>query len=125
VVFLPDPTSRRGAVAEEPGTLVVAIGGVAGEAYAPAPWEASLHAALLARAGDEERARAAIADALADHPDHAQALYNVACAEALLGDHDAALEHLRRAVELKPESREWAQRDEDFASIREDARFPA
>jgi tetratricopeptide (TPR) repeat protein len=125
LVFVPDPSSRRGAVAEEPGTLVVAIGGVAGEAYAPAPWEASLHAALLAGRGDQERARAAVADALAEHPDHSSALYNVACAEALLGDRDAALEHLARAVELEPKCREWAQGDDDLASLRGDPRFPA
>lgn len=124
VVFVPDPASRRGAVAEEPDTLVVAIGGVAGEAYAPAPWETSLHAVHLARRSHTERARAAVAEALAAHGDHPHALYNVACAEALLGDRDAAVEHLRRAIELEPKSREWAADDTDLDAIRDDPRFP-
>jgi len=35
-----------------------------------------------------------------------------------------ALAHLQRAVEIDPRTREWAQTDEDFDSIRDDARFP-
>jgi tetratricopeptide (TPR) repeat protein len=125
LVFVPDPASRRKAEAAEPGTLVLVVGGPQGEAYSPSPWETSGLAALYARGGDEERARAAIAEALADHPDHGSALYNVACAEALLGERDAALEHLARALELSPKAREWVVDDEDLASIRDDPRFPA
>jgi tetratricopeptide (TPR) repeat protein len=125
LVFVPDPGSRRSAVAEEPGTIVLAVGGPVGEAYAPAPWEASLHAAHLARQGDADRAREAIAEALAGHGDHPHALYNVACAEALLGEPDAALEHLSLAVAAEPKARGWAQRDDDLATIRDDPRFPA
>ena len=51
-------------------------------------------------------------------PDHPATLYNLACAEALAGHHDAALEHLRRALVLEPEWAEQAARDDDFASIR-------
>jgi len=40
LVFVEDPASRRGAVAAEAGTTVLAIGGPVGEAYEPAPWEA-------------------------------------------------------------------------------------
>jgi hypothetical protein len=39
LVFVEDPPSRRGAVAAEAGTTVLAIGGPVGEAYEPAPWE--------------------------------------------------------------------------------------
>jgi hypothetical protein len=39
LVFVDDPASRRAAVAVEPGTLILAIGGPAGEAYEPPPWE--------------------------------------------------------------------------------------
>jgi tetratricopeptide (TPR) repeat protein len=125
LVFIPDPSSMRGALAAEPDTVVLVIGAPLGEAYVPAPWEASMQAALYARGGDEARARAAVADSLADHPDHAQALYNVACAEAVLGDNDAALEHLGRAVELEPKCREWARGDDDLDGIRGDPGFPA
>ena len=39
IVFVPDPASRRAAVAEEDDTLVIAVGGPVGEPYSPAPWE--------------------------------------------------------------------------------------
>ena len=46
LVFLPDPATRRYAVAEEPGTTVLAVGGKPGEAYEVSAWESSA-------AGDE------------------------------------------------------------------------
>jgi tetratricopeptide (TPR) repeat protein len=124
-VFIADPSSLRGAVAVEPDTVVLVVGARPGEAYAPSPWEASMQAALYARQGDEPRARAAVAESLADHPNHPQALYNVACAEAILGERDAALEHLRRAAELEPKCREWAAGDSDLDAIRDDPAFPS
>ena len=51
-------------------------------------------------------------------------LYNLACAEAQLGEHDAALEHLCPAVELEPRFIALAREDADFASIREDDSLP-
>jgi hypothetical protein len=39
LVFVDDPASRRGAVATESGTVVLALGGPVGEPYEPAPWE--------------------------------------------------------------------------------------
>jgi hypothetical protein len=45
--------------------------------------------------------------------------YNVACCESLAGDKDAALEHLRRAVELRGELRSRAEGDSDLDAIRE------
>lgn len=39
LVFVDDPASRRAAVAAEPNTTVLAIGGPVGEGYQPAPWE--------------------------------------------------------------------------------------
>jgi|SRR5215207_923487 len=38
-VFVPDPASRRGAVAREPGTTVLAIGAPKDEAYEVSRWE--------------------------------------------------------------------------------------
>jgi hypothetical protein len=40
LVFVEDPESRRGAIAAEAGTTVLAIGGPVGEGYQPPPWEA-------------------------------------------------------------------------------------
>jgi tetratricopeptide (TPR) repeat protein len=125
LVFVPDPSSLRGAVAAEPATVVVVVGGRPGEAYAPAPWETSMLAALYARRGDEAAARSALAESLAEHPDHPQALYNIACAETILGDRAAALEHINRVAELEPKSREWMAADSDLDAIRDDPAFPA
>jgi quercetin dioxygenase-like cupin family protein len=118
--------SKRGAIAAEPGTTVLVVGAVPGEVYEPSPWEMSAQAALYASRGDTQRSREAIAEALAGHPDDPHALYNVACAEALLGDRDAALGHLARVAELEPEKyRRWSEQDRDLDSLRDDPRFPA
>ncbi|NEP45463.1 MAG: tetratricopeptide repeat protein [Okeania sp. SIO2H7] len=54
----------------------------------------------------------------------ANSLYNIACALALQGHLEAALENLQRAIELDPEKyREIAKTDSDFDSIRDDERF--
>ena len=125
LVFVPDVASRRAAVAAAPDTVALVIGGRAGAAYEPSPWEDALLAAAFAASGDPERALALAGEALAAHPDHPHTLYNVACAEALCGERDRALEHLRRAVELEPQCGEWARADADFASLRDDPAFPA
>ena len=52
-------------------------------------------------------------------------LYNTACFEALAGYDDDAIAHLKRAIELRPESLEWAQGDSDFDSVRDRPDFPA
>ena len=50
--------------------------------------------------------------------------YNAACFEALAGETDAALDHLRRAVELdRREVRRYAPEDTDLDSIRDDPRY--
>jgi hypothetical protein len=38
-VALHDPALRRAAVAEEPGTLILAVGGFRGSAFKPSDWE--------------------------------------------------------------------------------------
>jgi mannose-6-phosphate isomerase-like protein (cupin superfamily) len=124
VVFIRDPLVRRHARAEEPGTQVLAIGGPRDEAYEPSPWEDVFAAEPHRAAGDYETYAAALASALEKRPDHPATLYNLACAEALAGRADEALTHLRRAVELRPETADWAREDEDFASLRDRPDWP-
>jgi hypothetical protein len=38
-VYVPDPDVRRGAVAREPGTVVLVVGGTPGVAFEVSPWE--------------------------------------------------------------------------------------
>jgi hypothetical protein len=51
-------------------------------------------------------------------------LYVVACAEALAGRRDAAVGHLRRAIELRPTLANTARKSEDLASLRDCADWP-
>jgi tetratricopeptide (TPR) repeat protein len=124
VVFVRDPAARRGAVATEPNTTALAVGGAAGQAQASA-WESVAHAIPAWRSGDFATARAMIEAGLEEHPHNPGLLYDLACLEALAGEPDAAIVHLRRALELEPEYAKDAQNEEDFASIRARPDFPA
>jgi tetratricopeptide (TPR) repeat protein len=124
-VFVREPQLKRKAVAKEPGTMVVSIGAKAGQAYTPSQWEASAEAYPFFTSGEYEKAKEILAEAHRRQPVHGGVVYNLACAEARLGETDAAIDHLRRALELSPELAELAQTDEDLVSIRDDPRFPA
>jgi tetratricopeptide (TPR) repeat protein len=125
LVFIRDPAVKRHARAEEPGTQVLAIGGPRGAAYEPSAWEDFFAASRHRNAGDYDAYLAELEEALERRPDHPAVLYNVACAEALLGRDDDALAHLRRVIELRPEWAEFAASDEDLAALRERADWPA
>lgn len=125
VLFVGDPASRRAAVADEPGTTVLAVGARAGAAFEVSPWERSAEALRFWKTGEWERAIDVLSGELRDRPDSAGTLYNLACAEARAGRSDDALFHLRRALELDERFRESALDDPDFDSIRADPRFPA
>ena len=64
-------------------------------------------------------------EALAERPDNAPLLYNLACMEVRGGRHLDGLLHLKRAVELEPKWAEHAAKDSDFAAIRSEPGFPA
>ena len=49
--------------------------------------------------------------------------YALAAINCKTGDLESALHDLREAINLKPENRFLAQRDEDFAPLKEDSRF--
>ena len=49
--------------------------------------------------------------------------YALAAAHALQGNVDAAVEHLKAAIELRPSNRFLASKDEDFQSLAADPRF--
>jgi hypothetical protein len=123
LVYLDDVSERRHAIAAEPNTTVLAIGGVPGR-HEVSAWEYVFPALPYVRAGDFETAKSLINEGLRERPDHPALLYNLACAEALGGEADAALEHLNAAVARNDSYRDRAREDEDFASIREDPRFP-
>src|SRR5213076_760915 len=122
LVFLEDPKQRRHAVAKEPGTTVLAIGGKPGvhEIYA---WEYIFPSLPARNAGDWDTARQILEDAIADR-DIPAIRYHLACVEARAGKADRALEELRTACEARPDYAGLAREEDDFASIRDDPRFP-
>jgi tetratricopeptide (TPR) repeat protein len=124
MVFLRDPKVRRSAVADEEGTLVLAIGGEPGKAYEVSPWEHSFAAAPALARGDWDEAIALIEAGLAEHPDNPSLNYNLACAESRAGRTADALEHLGRAIAAKPEYVKLASEDVDFDAIRGEPGFP-
>jgi hypothetical protein len=123
VVFVRDPAATRSAVAEAPGTTVLAIGGKPGEAFLPLPPEAT-EAFQAFNRGDYERSIALYEMLLAEQlPGNAAVLFNIACAEALLGRTDAATERLDAAVRADERARDAARTDPDLDSLRDDPRF--
>jgi quercetin dioxygenase-like cupin family protein len=121
-VFLPDPASRRHAVAAEPGTTVLSFGGP--PTFEPSAWEWVFRASPLVRS-DPERAREILAEGLATNPKSASLHYNLACLEAIAGRSEQALAELRRAIELDRKASGWARGDEDLASLRGAPEFEA
>jgi hypothetical protein len=125
LVFVRDPAAKRGAVAEEPGTTVLALGGKPGEAFLPLPEEFSV-AFDAYRAKDYERSIELYQELLeSGFLRKAGILFNIACNEALLGRTDDAIEHLRAAIEADERVLELVRTDSDLDPIREDARFAA
>lgn len=116
IVHLPEPSVRRTAVAREPGTTVLAIGGRRGEAFEPSGWELSFRARRLP---PEEAVRLFEEAGAGYRTESASFQYDLACYRALAGQREAALEAFRHALEIDPERvREWAREDPDFDSIR-------
>jgi tetratricopeptide (TPR) repeat protein len=124
LVFVSDQTLRRGAIAREAGTIVLAIGGVAGQAYEVGPWEFFFTADGHNLKGEHDAALEVIEEGVALHPRNGTVLYTRACTHALAGRREPALADLHRAIELEPREREHAQRDSDLDSIRDDPAFP-
>ena len=119
LVFIRDAAVRRHAVAKEPKSTVLAVGGPRDEAFKPSAWELWFAAGPHVEAGEYDKAAEMLAAGMSDHPDNPSLLYNLGCFEALAGDHDAAIAHVQRAFELNPELRERAETDSDLDSIRD------
>jgi quercetin dioxygenase-like cupin family protein len=120
-----DPVSKRTAVAAEDGTTVIVLGGKAGEAYTPGSFEVNIDVFRLFQEDKIDEAKQMITDALARFEDRGVLTYNLACAEARLGETDSAVEHLRAALELRPGLATLASEDTDLDAIRDDPRFAA
>ena len=117
------PGVRRTAFAAEPGTTVVAVGAVPGQAYEPSGWEVWLPLHSLYEAGEYAKAADLGREQVEANPQYANPLYNLACCEALAGRKDDAIEHLRLAIDRSERLRALAAEDSDLDSIRDEPAF--
>jgi mannose-6-phosphate isomerase-like protein (cupin superfamily) len=122
-VFVRDPAVRRKAVADEEGTKVLAIGARPGEPFTPSPWELSAPSFRYFATKEYDKAAEVLAKANTEHPDNGGVLFNLACAESMLGRRDDAIEHLRAAIAAEERFRDAARTDSDFDPIRNDPAF--
>ena len=99
------PETHRQAVAEEPGTTVLALGG-------PPTFEAAGYEWLMRAkphmASDPDRARKILRDGLAELPGSAAIPYGFALLEATQGDTESARASLAEAISREPRLREEA-----------------
>src|SRR5256885_7087119 len=102
IVFV-RPGTKRGAIAAEDDTAVLAVGAKPGVVFQPSPWEDAFVAGAYVDLGKLEEARKLMVEFVERHPDDGRGYFNLACIEARAGDTDQALNYLERAVQLNPE----------------------
>jgi len=81
LVFIRDAAVRRHAVAKEPKSTVIAVGGPRDEAFRPSAWELWFAARPHVEAGEYDKAAQMVAAGMPDHPDNPSLLYNLGEAE--------------------------------------------
>jgi hypothetical protein len=122
LVFSP-PGVKRTAFAAEAGTTILALDGTAGKVYEPRGWELWTGLAPLYDAGEYAEVADRLRVLVDEHPQYALLFFNLACCESRAGRDADALDHLRQAIALSDEFREFAKDDPDFASIRDEPAF--
>jgi hypothetical protein len=124
LVFVPELDAERAAVALEPDTTVLVIGGPAAAPLRASPFEYWFAAEPSYRSGDYDSAITIVSAGLREWPGHPVINYQLACYHALAGRPEKALEHLGTAVAGEPRAAGWAKGDTDLDSIRDDPAFP-
>jgi hypothetical protein len=124
IVFVRDPETRREAKSLAADTTILTVGAKAGVAFTPSAWEENVVIFPLFSAGEYAEAKRRLEDAIPRYSGSTGLVYNLACAEARLGERDAAIGHLLEAVAKSPQFAEYAATDPDLESIRDDERFP-
>ena len=117
------PGVKRTAFAEEPGTTIVAIGGVPGKAYDPVGWELWMPLGKRYQAGEHEAVLQQLQPLVDAYPQYPLLAYNLACLESLTGRRAEALGHLRQSIEGSERFRDYAKGDSDLDPIREEPEF--
>jgi quercetin dioxygenase-like cupin family protein len=118
------PEVKRTAFAEEPNTTLVAMGGTPGKAYQSHGWEIWAPLQQLYRDGEYEQVAKRLDAELPDDAPWPMLHYNAACIYSLTGRKEDALKHIRRAMEIAPDTVPgYAENDDDLANIRDEAEF--
>jgi hypothetical protein len=125
IVFIRDHDMKRGAVAEDGDTLVLAVGGFPGKPFEVSAWESYFAATPYIEREQWDEAVAILEGALREKRGNPAILYNLACVEARARRPLDALTHLQAAVAADGKYLEYARRDSDFAAIRREPGFPA
>lgn len=107
------------------GTTILATGATRCEPYRAAGWEIGAPALPLFAAADYAGAKEILVRGLEEFPESPMMLYNLACADARLGEREPAIEHPAAAAELDVRFKEYARKGEDLDSIRNAPGFPA
>jgi tetratricopeptide (TPR) repeat protein len=114
---------KRTAFAEEPGTTIMAVGGVPGKAYEVDGWEVWAPLRPLYEAGQYAEVADRGRELIESDPRYPEPLYNLACCESLSGRTSDAIEHLRQAIDMQEQLRAYAKEDSDFEPIRDEPAF--
>jgi tetratricopeptide (TPR) repeat protein len=117
------PRVNRTAFAEEPSTVIVAIGGTPGKPYDPVGWEVWYPLRRLYEAGAYAEVVERGREAIEANPSCGLLFYNVACCESLTGQTTEAVEHLQKAIEMSQRFRDYAKSDSDLDPIRGEPAF--
>ena len=117
------PGVKRTAFAEQPETTILAIGAPAGKAYEASGWELWAPLNALYQKGEYAEVADRARELVEAHPQYPLLFYNLACCESLAGRKDDAIDHLRRAIEISDQVREFAKGDSDFDPIRDEPAF--
>lgn len=125
LVLVSDPRLVRNAVAAAPGTTVLAMGAEPGAAFVPSSWETNRDVVALFGQQRHADVKELLLTALDEYQDPSYMLYNLACADAQLGEIDEALDYLGQAVSVRRELAQLAAEDDDLAPLRQDPRFAA
>jgi tetratricopeptide (TPR) repeat protein len=119
------PGVKRTAFAEEPGTTIIALGGMPGRAYEPDGYEIWAPINPLYQAGKYAEAADRGREVIEANPEYPGLLYNLACCESLAGRTADAIEHLRLAIDRAERFRSFAAGDSDLDPIRDEPAFKA
>ena len=120
-----EPGTKRGAVATEPNTTVLAIGAKPGIPHEISTWEEIFVVFGHYRRETRRRRASTWRSCRASIRTPGRATTTRPASKRSTKNRDGAIEHLKRAIELDPQAKEYAAKDEDFDWLRDDPEFPA